>query len=382
MNRFLSIALVSLLAIPAAAQRGKIDINAETPEGQLLQQIGTADDAAKKLALLEEFAAKYPKHEGLGWVYGQLQPVYLKAQQYDKVFPVTEKLLQADPSDSEMAHGALKAAEAKKDPDLVMKWASATSDAARLAMASKKPAEEDEVEAWTHKVDFAKQVETYTEYSLFSTALQTSDPAKKILLIDKLAERNPKSQYLSQLEEQKFIAYRQLNNNEKALEMAEATIAKNPGNEDMLLFAADQYLNVKKDNAKALLYADQVVELMKTKPAPNGVSAPDWEKKKQTILGLGLWMSGMIQSSQSKFSPADKTLREALPYLAGNDQLLGPALFHLGLANYRIGSGKTTDTQRILDALKFNTQCAAIKGPFQTQAQKNIAAIRAQFRIK
>ncbi len=382
MNRFLSIALASLLALPAAAQRAKIDINAETPEGQLLQQIGTADDAAKKLALLEEFAAKFPKHEGIPWVYGQLQPAYLKAQQYDKVFPVVEKLLQVDPSDAEMAHGGLKAAEAKKDPDLIMKWAVATSDAARLAVASKKPADEEEAEAWKSKVDFARQVETYAEYSLFNTALQTADPAKKIQLIDKLAERNPKSQYLPQLDEQKFIAYRQLNNNDKALEQAEMLLVKNPGNEDMLLFAADQYLNVKKDNAKALQYANQVVELMKTKAAPNGISAEDWEKKKRTVLGLGLWMSGMIDSSQSKFSSADKTLREALPYLEGNEQLLGPALFHLGLANYRIGSGKTTDTQRILDALKYNQQCANIKGPFQAQAQKNITAIRTQYRIK
>src|SRR5258708_32090968 len=43
-----------------------------------LQQIGQADDAAKKLTLMEQFAAQNPKHEATGWVYEQMQAAYLK----------------------------------------------------------------------------------------------------------------------------------------------------------------------------------------------------------------------------------------------------------------------------------------------------------------
>jgi tetratricopeptide (TPR) repeat protein len=382
MKKLVVTVLIGCLAVPALAQRHKIDINAETAEGQLLQQIGTEQDPDKKLTLLEEFASKHPAHEGLPWVYGQLQPAYLKAQQYDKVFPVVEKLLAFDPTDAEMAHGALKAAEAKKDPDLIMKWAVATSDAARKAVESKKPEDEDELELWKHKVDFAKQVETYTEYSLFSTAIQTADPSKKIELIDKLAERNPNSQYMPQLDDQKFLAYRQLNNADKAVEVAEKLIAKNPTNEDMLIFTAD-YAFQKKDYPKALDYSTKVVDLMKAKPAPQGIAAEDWEKKKTTLLGVGLFMQGMINSSQAKYGPADQVLREALPYLESNEQMKAAALFNLGLANYKLGdNAKSPNTQRILDALKFNQMCAAIKSPFQGQAQKNITVIRTQYRIR
>ncbi|MBM3813635.1 MAG: hypothetical protein FJW20_18580 [Acidimicrobiia bacterium] len=382
MNKLVLTMMAGALLWQGLAQRHKIDINAETPEGLLLQQIGTEEDPAKKVALLEEFSSKYSNHAGMPWVYGQLQPAYLKAGQHDKVFPVVEKLLTFDPSDAEMAHGALKAAEAKKDPDLILKWAVATSDAARKAVASKKPADEDEVENWKHKVDFAKQVETYTEYSLFNTALQTTDPGKKIQLIDKLAERNPQSQYLAQLDEVKFQSYRQLNNTEKAVEVAEALIAKNSTNEDLYLFVAD-YQFQKKDYDKTQDYGDKLVALMKSKPAPQGVAAADWEKKKTTATGLGLWFKGMSLAAQSKFGPADQVLRDALPFVDDNDQLKAAALFNLGLANYRLGdSAKSPNTQRILDALKFNQQCAAIKSPYQANAQRNITAIRSQYRIR
>jgi tetratricopeptide (TPR) repeat protein len=290
-------------------------------------------------------------------------------------------LLAADPTDAEMAHGGLKAAEAKKDPDLIMKWATLTSEAAKKAAVSKQPTDEDEVEVWKHKVDFAKQVDTYTEYSIFSTALQTQDPAKRLELIAKLAERNANSQYLTQLTETKFLSYRQVNNNEAAMGMVDELIAKQPDNEDNLLYAADQTFQ-KKQYDKTLIYAGKAIELMKTKAAPQGIAPDAWENKKKQALAATLWMTGMVQSSQNKFAEADKTLRDALPYLEGNDQLKASALFNLGLANYRMGSGKVTNTQRILDALKFNQQCAAIKSPFQGQALSNIKVIKTQYRVQ
>jgi hypothetical protein len=43
---------------------------------------------------------------------------------------------------------------------------------------------------------------------------------------------------------------------------------------------------------------------------------------------------------------------------------------------------KTTDQKRLMDAVSFTKQCAAIKSPFQAQAQKNLAAIQRQYRIQ
>src|SRR6266851_5698910 len=94
--RILTLAL-TLAAGGALAQRHQLGtVNAETPEGQLLQQIGQAPDEAKKLALMEQFAAQSPKHEAIGWVYEQMQSAYVKAGPPDKVIEIGEKLLAMD----------------------------------------------------------------------------------------------------------------------------------------------------------------------------------------------------------------------------------------------------------------------------------------------
>jgi len=208
-------------AVSGVAQRHEITINAETPEGQLLQQIGQEEDGAKKLALMEKFATAYPKHEGAAWVYEQMVSAGVKAGQFDKALEACDRLLAADPNDARGAHDCLKAAEAKKDPDAVKTWAARTSDVARKVAQAPKPASEDDVEEWKTSVDFAKQLDTYTEYSLYATTLQTEDPAKKIELAEALEQRNPRSQYLPQIQGQYLIALRQAGQLEKAAAVAE-----------------------------------------------------------------------------------------------------------------------------------------------------------------
>ncbi len=382
MKRFVTV-FVILLAAAFGQGRHKLgEVNAETPEGQLLQQIGQEADPAKRLEKLNEFIAKFPKHDAAGWVQGQMHDAYVKTNQPAKILETGEKLLALDPEDVEIAHASLKVAEASKDPDLIRKWAVATSESARKAAVSKKPEDEDEVADWKRRVDFAKQVDTYTEYSLHAAALSLADPAKMVELINALEQRNPQSQYLPQLHKHLFRVYLQVSDAAKAVAVAEKELVRDPTDEDMLLVTADYYFN-QKNADKALDFSAKLVTLMASKPAPQGVSAEDWEKKKKRSTGLGLWMQGVTYSTQNKFPLADKTLRETLPYINDNDQYLAAAYFYLGLANFRLGdSKKAPDTQRILDAIRFNQQCAAIKSPYQSQAQKNVAAIRAQYRVQ
>lgn len=369
------------LALTAAAQkRTKADINTETPEGQMLQQIGQEQDEAKKIALMEAFLSKHASHGGALWVRGLLVPLYSKTSQHDKVITTVDAILAADPADAEMAHQALKAAEAKNDADAVIAWARKTKAAATAAEAAPKPASADEEENWKHSVDFAKQVQKYCEYSLYAQALKTQDPATKIRLMDAVKELNPQSEYLPQLDESYFLAYRQANQNDKAAEAALRMAAANRANEDVYLFLTSHYATAK-DQAKVAEYAQKTIDSIKTKPAPAGVDPAAWEKRRQSIIGIGTQVLGVSYSNQSKWAQADKTLRDALPLLE-NPQMKAEALFHLGLANYRMGSGAKDGSKFILESLKFNQQCAAIQSPFQAQAQKNIAAIRSQYKLK
>ena len=69
--------LIILMALAAASfgQRHKMeDVDAEKPEGKLLQQALQEGDSAKKAALLEQFAEQFPKRHrhtlGAGAVAG------------------------------------------------------------------------------------------------------------------------------------------------------------------------------------------------------------------------------------------------------------------------------------------------------------------------
>ncbi|MCW5977646.1 MAG: hypothetical protein KIT09_06195 [Bryobacteraceae bacterium] len=380
MRMVIAFTILALLALPAPGQ--KFDIDTDTPEGQLLQEIGSEEDLSKKAALMEKFAAEYPKHEATGWVLGQLSTTYAKMNEPAKALEAGEKMLQADPANAAGAHAMLKIAEERKDPDLIKKWAVLTFDAAKKAVEATPPKFEDSdhEQAWKQNVDFAKQVGTYAEYSLFNSFLQTAEPAKKIELGEALQQVNPQSQYASQITPHLFLAYREVGNAEKAIAIAEASLAKDPTNEDMLLATADYYMNTKKDAAKTLDYSKKLVDLLNAKPAPEGIGPAEWEKKKKSMLGVGHWMMGVTYSTQSKFADANKSLREALPLVEDNPPLVPPALFHLGLANFKLGE-KGND-QMILEAFNYFKRCASIKSPFQAAAQKNLSAIQSQYHIR
>ena len=117
------------------------EVNAEKPEGQLLQQIGQESDEAKKLALMEQFVGQFPQHEAIGWIYEQVQTAYIKAQNVDKALDVSEKLLAIPPDCPEAAHQALKAAEMKKDANLIKKWSEQAAQVAQKVAASPQPKE-------------------------------------------------------------------------------------------------------------------------------------------------------------------------------------------------------------------------------------------------
>ena len=170
---------------------------------------------------------------------------YIKAGPPDKVIETGEKLLAMDADDLDAAYQSLKASEAKKDPDLVRKWSDRTSQIARKLAASPQPADAEEVENWKKRVDYAKQVDVYTEYSIYAATLQSTDPRKRIELIEALNTRNPKNAHAAQMTQLQFATLRQLGDNAKALALAEKTLETDQTSEDMLAYVANDYVEKK-----------------------------------------------------------------------------------------------------------------------------------------
>ncbi|HVN04093.1 MAG TPA: hypothetical protein VMT86_06725 [Bryobacteraceae bacterium] len=360
-----------LIATPVLAQCHKLaEVNTATPEGQLLQQAGQESDNSKKLALLEQFANQYPQHEALGWVYEQMLAGYVKAGDADKALAAGNKLAAMPQPCVEDSQQTLKAAELKKDPDLVLKWSATTADLAQKVIVSPQPKDADEVENWKARVDYARQVNTYTEYSLYAMALQTTDAAKQVALLEALQKRNPKSEYYAKAVDTLFVAYQRAGAPDKAIALAQDAAVSGQPSEDMLLVLADDAAR-KKEGEKVHDYSAKVVTLVSSRPKPDGVADADWTKRKNTVLGVAYSLDGKQYFTDGKLAPADQDLRKALPLVEENAALKTEVLFYLGLANYKL--------EKTQDAYTYFKACAAVKSPFQAQAAKNLAALRAQY---
>ncbi|MBI5085927.1 MAG: hypothetical protein HZB13_15185 [Acidobacteria bacterium] len=375
------ILLFALFALTAAGQRPKFQVNTETPEGQLLQKAGQESDDAKRIALYEEFLAKFPKHEGATYAWNQAQPFMLKAKMLDKTIEAGAAVLAADPLNAPAGYNALQACEQKADANCIVTWSINTAEAARKMIASKKPDDEEEVETWTREVDFAKQVITRCEYSLYAAALQSADAKNITALFEALEKLNPESQYMTAAGGRYLIGLLQLKDLPKAQAFADRAADRNQANEDVLLFAADANLSGGKSNEKAAAYAEKLTSTLPAQAAPQGMAAADWETKKSTTLARAYWIAGAAYCALKNWAQCEKSMRAGLPIIESNPaskELKPGAYFYLGLANHSLArSGPKVDPARIVEARKYFTLCAALPSPFLATAQKNLVAIAA-----
>ena len=237
--------------------------------------------------------------------------------------------------------------------------------------ATPQPKEADDVESWKTDVSYAKQVDTYTEYALYGAAVVSRDPKVTIELGEMLLERNPTGEYAVRVQGPLFIAYRQAGANDKAMALAEKVLATDQTNEDMLAGVADNYIQNKKEPEKVHAYAAKLVALMTAKPKPEGVSDADWNPRKNLMIGLGHFYDGKQYWMDNAFPKADQELRIALPAVgAASADMKAEVLYMLGFANFKM--------DKLQEAANFYRDCAAIKGPFQATAAKNLQAIKSK----
>jgi hypothetical protein len=329
------------------------------------------NDAAKKAALMEQFAGQFPKLEQTAWVLEQLQAYYVKAGQADQTISAGDRLLAIDADDPEAALQALKAAETKKDTALVEKFSDRTYANANKLAATPQPKEADRVESWKQTVDYARQVATYADYALFRVALESRDPKLTIEVGEKLLQRSPGSEYAAKTRDPLFLAYRQSNANDKALALAEKALETEQTNEDMLLVVANNYLEQKKSSDKLHTYSARIVEVMNTKSKPEGASDADWTARKNLITGLAYYISGKQYFNDKKYAPSEQELRLALPLVETNASLKPETLFMLGLDDFNL--------EKIQDAANYFRACSALKSPYQAEATKNLARIKRDY---
>ena len=358
---------VALLVLPVAAQeKQSFVINVGTPEGQLLQTIGQDTDDAHKAALAQDFLSKYPKHEAAGWVCAQLESALVSQKEYDKALEAGEATY-ANVPDMDLAYYATKAAVAKGDVDQVKKWSARTSENARKITGSGKAPANDEDK---QNLEYAKQVDEYSEYALYVTALKEKDNPKTVIdLVETIEKQNLKSRYLPLASRPYFAALEKAGEGGKVCSAADRMSGGGSKNAEAMLVAADCAWRGQRA-ASVVSYGSKALESINSRQKEEGMSDSDWANMKEGIQGTAECYVGVGYSLEQKWGPANKSLRAALPMLKGNEELRGTALFYLGLANYSLG--KTIgDKSQMRQGMQFFQQSAAITNPMQDQASKN-----------
>jgi tetratricopeptide (TPR) repeat protein len=178
------------------------------------------------------------------------------------------------------------------------------------------------------------------------------------------------SSYRTALEDLYLQSWRDSGDTQGALAAAKRILEQDDSNLTALAIVADSYMQSEKEPQKLLAYARKILAVLDKQPKAPGLTDAEWARKKAPIMGHAYWMIGSVSMQQDKYKDADKAIRAALPYVKEDSRLLSAALFYLGWANYQLGN--------LSDAIRFNKQCALVKGPYQGQAAKSAEAFSAQ----
>jgi hypothetical protein len=284
---------------------------------------------------------------------------------------MTGPVVVADELDD--TYQSMQDAVTKKDAALVKKLAVPLFELSRKVINAPEPTNAIEKEDWPNQVKYATEAQGYAEYALYATAVQ-SNPATMVDLLGLLEQQSPKSKYLDQGYQAYLSALHQTGKDAEIPGIAEKAVANFPDNPDLLMVVAGT-AQAKRQPDRAITFANRLIAAANSREKPEALSAADWERQKNAWLGRGYWIAGVASGERNLYAQANKDLRAALPYIKGDQSLMAPALFYLGVANYQLGI-MTNNKAQVLEGALYSEQCAGSPGAYQDQAWKNAQSMK------
>src|SRR5580658_7523386 len=261
-----------LLMLPRAnAQSDRIVIPAGTPEDHDLQAITNEQDAAKKLAMYQDFVQKYASNPA-AVAYGnwQLSQAYQTAGDLSKALDYGDKALAGSPRNLDiLVSQANIAQQAKDDTKLIDYAARGGTVCSSIGKEPKPDGVSDD--------DFRKQIEEdknavknncdFLESAGFNAITSESDPKSRMSDIEKYSAAFPDSKFQDQVSSYAMytLGPGQLNDQARLVAYGEKTLAANPNSLPALLLLAGSYSDDPKSGSlvKAIADAKKVVEVAK-----------------------------------------------------------------------------------------------------------------------
>ena len=348
-----------------------VPIQAGSEVDHAITEITATTDPAKKLELIEKFAA------GLGKMGderiladGLYVDYYITQKNYDKAFEYGDKLFAVDPDNFQNAMNMVRAASEKGDLDKLASYGEKT--AAILKRYKDTPAPEGTSEdSWKQQrgqaLENNRDSITYVQQVVFNAAYQTKDLPKRAEYLARFGQAFPDSQYANQALGMAAAAYQQAQNVPKMLEVANGLLAKDPDNLGMLLLLSDYYSEKGEQLDKAETYAKKASTLLDAAQKPEGLADDQWTQQKNLQKGLALSALGQVNIQKKDNAQAVTNFRAAAPLLKSDDISYARNQYRLGFALLNLKKNP--------EAKEAFTQCASVNSPYKALAQDKLKAM-------
>ena len=368
-----ALACAPLTFAQATLEIRNVEIDSQSPEGAVLTQAGIAEEATERIGILEGFLNDYPESTYLGYVLLQLQGLYIQQENWSQAATVGERLVQYVPEDLEVRHNYNQSLLNSQQWPQLLAALSETKPLADKEVAKPPPEDPDEDEEMLYNsgIDYAKGVIQYTEWAI-NVGVSQSQPLQRVEFMDKLGELYPESQYLAGIDDKYVIAYQQAGDIPGMIGAIERALANNPGNEQYLHVLAENALS-QQDHDMAQARAEELIQLMEEKPAPEGTAPEAWEANKTRFQALGNYVLGTSHFQKGSWRTARRHLLQTVePIKAEGGERYGILSYMLGFCYVKLDIAG----DNIAQATRWMGEAARVPNPMQAQAAQTLEAIR------
>jgi tetratricopeptide (TPR) repeat protein len=355
---------------------------ANTPEDELMQAVNGADKPEEQIAALDKYAREHADSKFMPCVYEYYTMTYLRLNNYDKVVEYGEKGLATNYKDVMLILNLLKGyVGSGKVADSAFDVINRAPD---LIAAESKPAKPTNVSdaEWQKTLEDnaaqAKDELAYVVYAFLQLVPRVSDPDKCVAQLDRFAKTFPDdaAKNAAQMNFDYFVAYRNANKADKAIEYGEKTVATDPNNLEATNFLAYAYALGQTDADKAIGYATKAIQLAQNLKKPEGLSDAQFTQEQDNQLGIAHLSLGYalfaraVAAKSKKLGAATDELKTAADLLGANPDLQGQALYYLG---YAYESGYPANHKAAIEAL---SKAASLQSRWKAPADDLLAKVK------
>ncbi len=364
---------LSFLFIPAEsiAQTSTIVIPAGTPEDHDLQAISNEQDAAKKLAMYQDFVQKYSSNPA-AVAYGdwQLAQAYQTAGDLNKALEYGDKALVGSPRNLDILVSQASIAQQAKDNGKLMDYAARGGEICHSIGTQSKPeglTDDAFKQQLADEKSAAKNSCTFLESAAFNVIASEDNAKNRMAAIEKFSTAFPDSAFQDQVSSYAMytLGPGQLNDQARLFAYGEKTLATNPNSLPALLLLAGSYVDDPRAGSvgKAVSYAQRAITVA-------NADAPDADKSRKLSAGAAHLIVGYAYIKQDKTAAAIPELKTAVGLLKGqDDQQYSIALYRLGFAYAKLS--------RVTEARDVLTEAVKIPGPVQAMSQDLLTKVNA-----